>query len=235
VAHIDHQLKNHQIECIKWKLHMQQNSISKLGVFADMPVVGIVRHMTMDDFSEVLAVYYESGLRNIEITMNTYQAVDMIRYAKIHFGEKLHIGAGTVTTQTELADALQAGAEFIVTPVLNEAVIHDCNKLGVPVIPGAFTPTEIFKAWSAGGTMVKIFPAASLGLQFIKDVRGPLNNIPLMPTGGIDHKNVNAFFKAGASVVGVGSRLFDLAMIKEKNWNGLMNHFMTFANAVRRT
>ncbi|MCA0396920.1 MAG: bifunctional 4-hydroxy-2-oxoglutarate aldolase/2-dehydro-3-deoxy-phosphogluconate aldolase [Bacteroidetes bacterium] len=140
-----------------------------------------------------------------------------------------------MTTQTELADALQAGAEFIVTPVLNEAVIHDCNKLGVPVIPGAFTPTEIFKAWSAGGTMVKIFPAASLGLQFIKDVRGPLNNIPLMPTGGIDHKNVNAFFKAGASVVGVGSRLFDLAMIKEKNWNGLINHFMTFANAVRRT
>lgn len=198
-----------------------------------MPVIGIIRKMTAEDFADVLPVYYESGLRIIEVTMNTAGADGMIRYAIKHFGNKLVIGAGTVLTKLDLQNAIKAGAGFIVTPILDEDIIGNCVNKNIPVITGAFSPTEIYKAWSAGSSLVKIFPAASLGVQYIKDIRGPLNDIALMPTGGIDHKNIASFFKAGAVAAGVGSKLFDQAMIREKNWNGLISHFMTYARTVK--
>lgn len=207
--------------------------LTNLSHFKDIPVVGIVRNMSASDFEDVLPVYYEAGLRIVEVTMNTSGATDMIRYANKQFDDKLIVGAGTVCTQTALDDSLKAGARFIVTPILNEDIISSCVKKNVPIIPGAYTPTEIYRAWSAGAALVKLFPATLLGAQYIKDVKGPLNDIAIMPTGGIDHKNIVSFFRAGAVAAGVGSKLFDQAMIKEKNWNGLVNHFVAFVDAVK--
>jgi 2-dehydro-3-deoxyphosphogluconate aldolase/(4S)-4-hydroxy-2-oxoglutarate aldolase len=217
----------------KYKKIIAVNTRMKIGHFMNMPVVGIVRNMTTADFKEVLPVYYESGLRVIEVTMNTPEAIEMIKYANKHFAGKLIIGAGTVRTKTELQNSIKSGARFIVTPVLDEKIISICLQKKTPIISGAFTPTEIHRAWSAGSTLVKIFPATSLGVQFIKDIKAPMNEIALMPTGGIDHKNIASFFHAGAAAAGVGSKLFDKAMIREKNWNGLISHFMTFTRAVK--
>lgn len=198
----------------------------------EMPVVGIIRNMEVADFNEVLKVYAESGLRVVEVTMNTAGADEMIRYATKHYGEKLLIGAGTVCNLKDLKIAVGAGAKFIVTPVTVEEVIAECVRLGIPIFPGAFTPTEIFKAWSAGASMVKVFPATSVGPQYIKELRGPFSQIPLLPTGGIDRHNIGDFFRAGADAVGMGGKLFDGWLIKEKNWVELKEHFTSIVNAV---
>jgi len=191
--------------------------------------------MSRSTFAEVLPIFFEAGLKNIEITMNTSNAGDMIRHANKYFGNKLIIGAGTVYTQNDLKEALHAGAMFISSPVLEKSILTACIQKEIPVIPGAFTPSEIFRAWTAGAAMVKLFPAASLGVQYLKEVKAPLNNIAIMPSGGIDQQNICPFFEAGASAVSIGSKLFDTAMIREKNWNGLVNHFSLFVDAIKST
>jgi 2-dehydro-3-deoxyphosphogluconate aldolase / (4S)-4-hydroxy-2-oxoglutarate aldolase len=207
---------------------------SKVNIeqFTEVPIVGIVRNISPADFRELLPVYYESGLKNIEVTMNTEGAVDMLSYAGKNFSGKLNIGAGTVCNVTDLQTAIDAGARFIVTPIANEEVIKVCTSGNLPVFPGAFTPTEIYKVWTLGATMVKLFPGSSAGPQYIKEIKGPFKQIPLFPTGGIDLDNIQQFFQAGASAVGIGSNLFDSAIIKQKNWTGLLNHFQLYKQSV---
>jgi 2-dehydro-3-deoxyphosphogluconate aldolase/(4S)-4-hydroxy-2-oxoglutarate aldolase len=152
----------------------------------------------------------------------------MIRYAleNEHYG--LNIGAGTVCTKDDLDAALEAGAQFIVTPVLSKKVVKSCVKKGIPVFPGAYTPTEIFQAWSLGASMVKIYPATALGPGYIKDLKAPMNQLKLLPTGGVSLENMEAFLKAGANGLGIGGQLFDKKLIQDKNWDGLKAHFLQF-------
>lgn len=198
-------------------------------LFNKAPVVGIIRNVPLEDVKRILPIYREAGLTTVEITMNTPGATDMIRYAleNEHYG--LNIGAGTVCTKDDLDAALDAGAQFIVTPVLSKKVIKSCVKKGIPVFPGAFTPTEIFNAWSLGASMVKIYPATSLGPDYIKDLKAPMNQLKLLPTGGVSLENMNAFLKAGANGLGIGGQLFDKKLIQDKNWDGLKAHFLQFA------
>src|SRR6478609_170554 len=127
-----------------------------------MPIVGIVRNMSMDDFREILPVYIEVGLTNIEVTLNTPGALEMIKYANHEYGNKLVAGAGTVCDLEDLRKALNAGAKFIVTPITDITVIEECTLQEIPVFPGAFTASEIYQAWKAGASMVKVFPAGSV-------------------------------------------------------------------------
>ncbi len=198
-------------------------------LFSKAPLVGIIRNVSPDDVKRILPIYREAGLTTVEITMNTPGATDMIRYAleNEHYG--LNIGAGTVCTKDDLDAALDAGAQFIVTPVLSKKVIKSCVKKGVPVFPGAYTPTEIFQAWSWGASMVKIYPATALGPGYIKDVKAPMNQLKLLPTGGVSLENMEAFLKAGANGLGIGGQLFDKKLIQDKNWDGLKAHFLQFA------
>jgi 2-dehydro-3-deoxyphosphogluconate aldolase/(4S)-4-hydroxy-2-oxoglutarate aldolase len=194
-----------------------------------VPIVGIVRNISPEDFRELLPIYQEAGLKNIEVTMNTPGAVEMIRYANHHFGKHLVTGAGTVCTPQDLQEALGAGARFIVAPVTDENIIAACVRNNVPVMPGAFTPTEIYRAWTAGAAMVKVFPATAMGPQYIKDILAPLKQVPLMPTGGIDLANIRDFFAAGASAAGIGGKLFDAGMIARRDWKSLKAHFGAFS------
>ncbi|HWV29209.1 MAG TPA: bifunctional 4-hydroxy-2-oxoglutarate aldolase/2-dehydro-3-deoxy-phosphogluconate aldolase [Dyadobacter sp.] len=198
-------------------------------LFSKAPLVGIIRNVSPDDVKRILPIYREAGLTTVEITMNTPGATDMIRYAleNEHYG--LNIGAGTVCTKDDLDAALDAGAQFIVTPVLSKKVIKSCVKKGVPVFPGAYTPTEIFQAWLWGASMVKIYPATALGPGYIKDVKAPMNQLKLLPTGGVSLENMEAFLKAGANGLGIGGQLFDKKLIQDKNWDGLKAHFLQFA------
>jgi 2-dehydro-3-deoxyphosphogluconate aldolase/(4S)-4-hydroxy-2-oxoglutarate aldolase len=206
---------------------MSKNSFSQ-ELFKKAPIVGIVRNLSMDEVIQILPIYREAGLTTIEITMNTPGAEEIICYALEHESEGLNIGAGTVCTKEDLDKALEAGARFIVTPIINKKVIKSCLNKGIPVFPGGFSPTELYNAWSYGAAMVKIYPATSLGAEYIKDLKAPLNNIKVLPTGGINLENMQDFLKAGADGLGIGSQLFDKALIKNKDWAGLKLHFEKF-------
>lgn len=199
-------------------------------LFSKMPIVGIVRNLTSDEIAKILPIYHLAGLTTIEITMNTPSAEDIISAAAEKYKGLLNVGAGTVCSSDDLKMAVGAGAQFIVTPVLNPDVIQTCVKTSIPVFPGAYTPTEIYQAWTLGASMVKVYPATALGPNYIKDVKAPLNNIKLMPTGGVSLDNLDTFKKAGADGFGIGGQLFDKQLIKNENWEGLLKHFKKFVN-----
>lgn len=196
--------------------------------FSQVPLIGIIRNLSFADVKTILPVYAEAGLTTLEITMNTPSAAEIIRYAADNYGDQLNIGAGTVCNKEDLKEALSAGAGFIVTPVTDKKVIRTCVQENIPVFPGAFTPTEIYKAWRSGASMVKVYPAASLGPDYIKDIKAPLSQIRLLPTGGIYLGNIAAFINAGADGLGVGSQLFDKESIKNNDMAALKAHFEKF-------
>ena len=196
--------------------------------FSAVPVIGIVRNLTFDEIKKILPVYFSAGLTTIEITMNTLSAEKIIHYAMDHFSGRLNIGAGTVYNKKDLKKALSAGAQFIVTPVLNKKVIESAVKAEIPIFAGAFSPTEIYQAWKLGASMVKVYPATLLGPGYIKDIKAPLGQIKLLPTGGINKENLGSFIKAGAEGLGVGSQLFDKEYIKAENWDALKVRFEGF-------
>lgn len=197
-------------------------------LFKKAPIVGIVRNVSLEDMKQILPIFREVGLTTIEITMNTSGAEEIIRYALENESEGLNIGAGTVCTKDDLKLALDAGAQFIVTPIINKKVIKSCVKKSIPIFPGAFTPTEIYNAWTMGADMVKIYPATSLGPEYIKDLKAPMNQLKLLPTGGVGLENMAEFLKAGANGLGIGGHLFDKKFIQDKNWEGLKAHFQQF-------
>ena len=197
-------------------------------LFQKCPIVGIIRHISTEDVGQILPIYQAAGLTTVEITMNTPGAETMIREARNQYSDTLNVGAGTVCSEADLEQALAAGAQFIVTPVINKKVIKTCVIKGVPIFPGAFTPSEIYKAWSLGASMVKVFPTTQLGPAYIRDIKAPLNQIKLLPTGGITLQNMGDFLKAGADGFGIGSHLFDKQLIEGKDWDGLSTHFQLF-------
>lgn len=195
--------------------------------FNAMPIVGILRKLPSYKLENIVHLYQKSGLTTLEITMNTPGATEMIRQLNETY-PMLNIGAGTVCTLKELDAALTAGASFIVTPILDENLIAECKKGKVPIFPGAFTPSEIYRAWSAGAEMVKLFPAGLLGPRYIKDVLAPLDKVKLIPVGGVDLQNFTDFLQAGASGLGLGSQLFLKEAIEKDDWEQLEKHFQAF-------
>lgn len=198
--------------------------------FTRVPIIGILRGYGRDETTGILDAYGAAGLSAIEITLNTPKALDIINEQVSRYGVNLKIGAGTVCSLNDLENALDAGAGFIVTPVLDISIIQRCREIGVPVFPGAFTPTEIFRAWEAGASMVKLFPADQLGPAYVKQILAPLDSIKLLPTGGIGLNNMESYQQAGASGFGLGSSLFDQQLIKGRDWTGLRTHFEKFVS-----
>jgi 2-dehydro-3-deoxyphosphogluconate aldolase/(4S)-4-hydroxy-2-oxoglutarate aldolase len=171
------------------------------------------------------------GLRNLEITMGPAETPQQIREARAIAGNQMCIGAGTVLNLDLLEKALDAGATFIVTPIVNLDVIEECVRRKIPVFPGAYSPTEIWRAWELGATMVKVFPAETLGPGYIKAIKAPLPQVKLMPTGGVDLKTLEAYRKAGADGFGVGSPLFDRARVEAGDWNWIESQCRAFVEA----
>lgn len=196
-------------------------------LFNGIPVVGIIRGLPAQQVHGLAQHYQASGLTTLEVTMNTEGAATAISRLVKEFGGRLNIGAGTVCSLQDLKTALDAGAQFIVTPVLEESVVAACVKENIPVFPGAYTPTEIFRAWHMGASMVKVFPATRLGADFIKEVLAPLDYLKLIPTGGITVDNFTDFLKAGAAGLGMGSQLFPKQLVVQERWDELSAHFTT--------
>jgi 2-dehydro-3-deoxyphosphogluconate aldolase/(4S)-4-hydroxy-2-oxoglutarate aldolase len=198
-----------------------------------MPVVGIIRGLSVDEIDFVLPIYKEAGFTTIEITLNTPEALSVIGSLANQYDGTLNVGAGTVCTLDELAAALDAGANFIVTPIFKSEVVKKCVSLQVPIFPGAFSPTEIYEAWELGASMVKLYPASVVGPAYVSAVLAPLNKVKLMPTGGIHLSNMLAFMKAGAASLGIGSELFDKKIIQKRDSEAMLNHFKLFAQQMQ--
>jgi 2-dehydro-3-deoxyphosphogluconate aldolase/(4S)-4-hydroxy-2-oxoglutarate aldolase len=197
-------------------------------LFNKMPVIGIMRHIPDECVEPIAEVYCASGLTCLEITMNSSNAEKHIMALIETYRRRLNIGAGTVCSMADLDKALAAGAQFIVTPIINEEVIKTCVELKIPIFPGAYTPSEIYKAWSMGATMVKLFPAGDLKPGNIKEILAPLNFVSLMPTGGVTLENFTEYFKQGAKAAGIGSHLFPKDIIARQDWSALTEVYTAF-------
>lgn len=192
--------------------------LEKLGV------VAVIRMKDADKLRAVVEAIAAGGVRAIEVTMTVPGAVNLIAKLAASLSHDILLGAGTVTDAATARAVIDAGARFVVGPVYRPEVISACNDRDVAVAPGCFTPTEILDAHERGADIVKVFPATALGPQFIKDVRAPLPQVKLMPTGGVSLDNAGDWIRAGAVAVGVGSALLDAKAIEEGRLDVLTNN-----------
>src|SRR5437667_7320768 len=189
----------------------------RVAVTAQVEALGVVAVIRLKDPARLRAVVdamAEGGVRALEVTMTVPRAVELIRELAPTLPQGFLLGAGTVTDAATARAVIDAGASFVVGPVFRPEVIAACHERNIPAIPGCFTPTEILAAHEAGADIVKVFPATALGPQFIRDVRAPLPQVKLMPTGGVTLDNAGDWIRAGAAAVGVGSALLDAAAIE---------------------
>ena len=172
-------------------------------------VVAVIRMKEPDKLRAVVDALMEGGVKALEVTMTVPGAIDLIAKLAPTLPAGFLLGAGTVTDAGTARRAISAGAQFVVGPVFRPEVIAACHDLDVAAMPGCFSPTEILTAWEAGADVVKVFPATALGPGYLKDVRGPLPQVKLMPTGGVTVENAGDWIKAGAVAVGAGTALVD--------------------------
>ncbi|MEU9856615.1 bifunctional 4-hydroxy-2-oxoglutarate aldolase/2-dehydro-3-deoxy-phosphogluconate aldolase [Streptomyces sp. NPDC047974] len=175
---------------------------------AETPVVAILRSTSAARFPEVAETLCAEGIRAVEFTLTTPGVLDALREFSQDLPEGLTLGAGTVVTPRQAEQAVAAGARYLITPAFAADVVAEALRLGVPVLPGAVTPTEILSAWQEGATMVKVFPASFAGgPAYVRALRAPLPDVPLVPTGGISVEEAPAYLASGAQAVGMGSPL----------------------------
>src|SRR6266481_280522 len=184
----------------------------------DCGIVAVVRAPDSAQLVEVVRALADGGVTVVEITMTVPGALDVLRQVRQALGDRVLLGAGTILDPETARAALLAGAEYLVAPTVNVEVIRLCQRYDKLVMPGAFTPTEILTAWEAGADIVKVFPAEVVGPAFFKALRGPLPQVRVMPTGGVDLTTAAAFLKAGACCLGVGSQLVEPEAVAQGNF-----------------
>ena len=197
------------------------NRSEVLSRIIESGVVAVIRMKDTNRLLKVIEAVRKGGVKSIEITMTVPGAIEIIRQLSAVVPPDVLLGAGTVVDEGTANQVIDAGAKFVVGPVLNLGIVSLCGKRDVAVMPGCYTPTEILTAWNAGADIIKVFPATSLGPKYFKDLRGPFPDIRLMPTGGVTIDNVGEWIAAGACAVGVGSDLLDMKAIEEERYEVL--------------
>ena len=176
-----------------------------LNTILQRKIVAILRGFKKDDVLSIAEALYQGGIHLLEVTLNSADALHLIRTLSVKYEDKMLIGAGTVLTVKDARKAIDAGAKFLISPITDTEVIKTALDNAVVSIPGAFTPSEIYTGYEHGADLIKIFPSQSP--EYIKNILAPLNNILVMPTGGIGLENIKAYKNAGASAYGIGSSL----------------------------
>ena len=207
--------------------------MSILNKIINNKVIAVIRSTTSDDLSPFIDLIVESGMNSIEITLTTPNALSVIKQLKSYYKGSILIGAGTVTDLDSAKKALDVGAEYIVTPVLNMEVIDYVKKSRFPVISGAFSPTEIYNSFHAGSDMIKIFPANLLGIENFKSIQVIMPKLTLMPTGGISMENAREWLNAGADVLGIGSSLINDQIISNKDYDKLKSNSQKILESIK--
>ncbi len=177
-----------------------------LSQILEYKIIAILRGANPSDVLKISSALYEGGVRIVEVTFNSPNAMDVVHELAIKMGEQMVIGMGTVLDATTARTAIDMGARFIVSPSFDSETINETKKHGAISIPGALTPTEIVNAFNCGGDIIKVFPASG-NVNYIREIRAPLSHIPLMPTGGINLENIGEFLNAGAVAFGIGTAL----------------------------
>lgn len=196
-------------------------------------IVAILRHVPEVKIKNTVQSLHEGGINILEVTMNSEGALDSIHQLRNSYNkEDIVVGAGTVLNLQMAKEAVSAGSQFLISPNLDLSVIEYAVEHEIDIWPGVMTPTEMVNAWSAGAKAIKLFPAGFLGPGFITDIKAPLEQIPVIATGGITLENQQQYFKAGATAVGLGSQLVNKEMIADNNFEDLKNLAAKFVDAV---
>lgn len=191
-------------------------------------VVAILRGYSYEDNFFIMDSLLEAGISIFEVSLNTEGAIDIIRDAVKKYSNEALVGAGTVMTESQVDEVINAEAKFIFAPNLNEKVVNHAVSNNILFVPGVYTPSEIYRGKDLGCPLVKLFPATSLGSNYIKQVLSPLEGISIMAVGGIDENNMYEYLNAGAAAVGIGSSMTPKELILRRDKDALIKHIQKF-------
>jgi 2-dehydro-3-deoxyphosphogluconate aldolase / (4S)-4-hydroxy-2-oxoglutarate aldolase len=211
-------------------------AVDHAAVVRDLEQAGVIAVIRLEHGSELRAVadaLLEGGIRALEVTMTVPNAVSLIETLAAALPSSAILGAGTVLDAGTARQVIDAGARFVVSPVFRPLLVGACRERGVPAVPGCFTPTEILDASEAGAELIKVFPATSLGPTFIRDIRGPLPQLRLIPTGGVTRENAGEWIRAGAVAIGVGSALISKDAVAARRFDRIRDAARGFVDAVQ--
>ena len=195
-------------------------------------IIAIVRLENYDWAVSVAQALLDGGISVIEFTLTGSGVHRAITDVRREFGDRMRIGVGTVLSPTEAEAAIEVGAEFVVTPVVQPAVIAACRQFAIPVMCGAMTPTEAWTAHNAGADLIKIFPARVGGPEFIRDLLAPLPQLRVVPTGGVSASNVRAYLEAGAVAIGAGGKLIAPQVVEQRDWAAITAQARAYREAL---
>jgi len=210
------------------------NKSELLGRLLDPGVIAILRADRAEKLHDAIRALVAGGITAVEVTMTTPDALRVIAETRAEFGEKIVMGVGSVLDAETARQAMLAGAQFVVTPVVRAAVIAICKRYGVPIACGAMTPTEALTAHELGSDFIKIFPAEDLGPAYVKAILAPLPMLQIIPTGGVTPQNLPDYFAAGCAAVGAGSTLVQRELLDAGAWDKLAVRAGEFVNAARK-
>jgi 2-dehydro-3-deoxyphosphogluconate aldolase/(4S)-4-hydroxy-2-oxoglutarate aldolase len=215
---------------------MKNDSPCLLTMFADSwltqlqkhRAIAVIRYPQLELGSQMAKAVSSGGMQLIEITWNSDQPAELVRQLRSELPSAT-IGAGTILDLNQLREAIASGAQFLFCPHVDSALIQAAVEAGVPIIPGALSPTEIVTAWQAGASCIKVFPVQSVGgVNYIKNLQDPLGQIPLIPTSGVTKENAGGFLEAGAIAVGLSSQLFPQQLVAARDWEGIAERAKSF-------
>ena len=216
---------------------MQKNDV--IDLISKEKIIVIVRGVKKDKLIALAEAMYAGGIRLLEITYDANQSptdeqtAESIKLLTSHFGDKMIIGSGTTTKESQVVLTKNAGGKFIISPDTYDAVIKKTCECGLVSIPGAVTPSEIQTAHRCGADFVKIFPSVNLGCGYIKAISAPLSNIKFLAVGGIDETNMTDYLKAGVCGFGIGSNITNKKMIEENDWQGICELAKKYVSVVK--
>ncbi|MEW5323657.1 bifunctional 4-hydroxy-2-oxoglutarate aldolase/2-dehydro-3-deoxy-phosphogluconate aldolase [Geobacillus thermoleovorans] len=209
------------------------DKLEHLNRLKQSKLVAVIRKPKRSQIFQIAEALIDGGVEVLEVTVDSPGSFEMIAALKETFGEKAIVGTGTVLDAETAKRAIEAGSDFIFSPIFDQEMISLTNRYGKISIPGVMTPTEIVKAYQMGADLLKVFPAGSLGPKYFKELSGPLGHIPLMPTGGVTLDNAAEFIRSGAVAVGVGSALLDKRAIEEERFDVIRETAQKFVETVR--
>jgi 2-dehydro-3-deoxyphosphogluconate aldolase/(4S)-4-hydroxy-2-oxoglutarate aldolase len=215
-------------------MEVEMSKAEKLARIRDTGVIAIMRAQSSNQLVAAAEAIRTGGVNVIEVTMTTPGALDVIAQATDKYGQQVLFGAGSVLDTETARSAILAGAGFVVAPTLSLPVIALCNRYGVPVIPGCYTPTEMLTAWEAGADMVKLFPASIGGPDQVRAILAPLPQLQIVPVGGVELSNAADFVRAGAAALGVGSSLINQKLLDTGDMTELTRRAAAFVEEVRK-
>jgi 2-dehydro-3-deoxyphosphogluconate aldolase / (4S)-4-hydroxy-2-oxoglutarate aldolase len=211
---------------------MTRNKSFVLARIKELGAIAILRTETAEQALGAAKAVIAGGFRIIEVTYGVPKTTGVISQLRRE-NAGLLIGAGTVLTRKQANEAIDAGAEFLVSPCVIPEMMEVGRERGIATVPGAFTPTEVYNAWSSGADIVKIFPAVAKGPEYLKALRGPLPNVPMMPTSGVTVSNVADWFRAGAVAVGAVGSVLNPELIQNGEWDQLVRSARKFTEAIK--